>query len=312
MQEAFTAYLVDANRAHRCSSIVLSDRYRKDPSFAHTLPYVTVAEAARLLDTTPIMVKLLIRLGLLAGQSASDDGQSRRVARAAVDALRATWAHTVGITETRETLGVSKTLLLRLVERGMLRAVTGPPHGFPEWVFHRDDVAACYDRVIGLTAEAPADEAAAMVNVKCAARLLDGVGLDTVSLWMRVADGALAAYRQRGVRARFDTLLFRRADIARVRDGVDGDPTQVGSREARATLGITPQVLTRWVEHGVLTPVAVRGNASYFDRHLVETFWDRHVDVQAAARLIGEEPLHGVTLGPDGGVGRGVRGGTAP
>src|SRR5207253_1625914 len=146
-----------------------------------------IAEAARLLETTPAMIDTLLTTGRLSYriQGQVNKRQYRFVSRNEVLELRSRWNESVNRAQAAEWLGVTERMVVDLVNVGLLTAERCPAEGYPFWAFNRSALLQCIERVSKHVEWRPYQEgnsADSAVNLTGAARLLFVVGLKGVSI----------------------------------------------------------------------------------------------------------------------------------
>ncbi|HFQ94781.1 MAG TPA: helix-turn-helix domain-containing protein, partial [Anaerolineae bacterium] len=125
VQEAFDRYLVE--RFTLNPSILHTRRYQESEELRRAFPFITTAEAARLLHTTPKMIRRLVRRGELIpyrpletgdkkrdrkrGKKQAKSYQFRLVRRDEVETLRLRWQTAVPLPDVTSVLGVSKSVV---------------------------------------------------------------------------------------------------------------------------------------------------------------------------------------------------------
>ncbi len=124
VQEAFEDYLVTHYPLSR--SIIRMERYQQNQSFRDRFPYLTEAEAARLLNVDPETVHRLVEMGTLVDFERGENvrlhwhKRLRLVRRVELEALRQRWQAGISLTEVSQLLSVSEEMVIDLVNAGLL------------------------------------------------------------------------------------------------------------------------------------------------------------------------------------------------
>jgi len=223
VQEAFNQYLLA--RQAQLPGLTLIARYENDPKFASSVEHVPLDLAAELLKLPSHTVSTLAHEGWLksSGVRTHPKRSHLLIDRDHLKMVAERWRDTVPSATAARQLGVHESTLIQLVNTGFLKAVSGPGvDGCPVWMFHKDDVARCFQRVMRrtITVDGASEH---MVNLNRVVRKLLSVYGSIVGvkagLLQKVADGTLSAYivsAQPGVK-RFDSLLFVAGDIDNLR-----------------------------------------------------------------------------------------------
>jgi hypothetical protein len=124
VQEAFEDFLIDHYPLSR--AIIRMERYQQNQAFRDRFPYLTQAEAARLLKVDPETMQRLVELGTLIDFERGENQRLhwhkrlRLVRRVELEALRQRWEAGISLTEVSQLLGVSKEMVIDLVNVGLL------------------------------------------------------------------------------------------------------------------------------------------------------------------------------------------------
>ncbi len=289
VQKAFQHYFVDTYSLS--SAVTRTNVCVQNPGVAESLPQVNIAEAARLLGTTPKMIDVLVKTGILTCQDSelTDKRKYRYIHRAEVIALRNKWSDEVNLAEAAKCLGATEQMVLDLMKVGLLFAERAPAEGYPYWTFSKSVLIECLEKVskhVNNFSSRKDVERGSLMNLAEASRQLFVVGLNAAAILLCVAEGELKAYCPAEQKLRLDALRFERSDIQEYIQSVKTRNGWIGRKETAKRLGVKDITLTRWVKHGLITPVAIYGHVQYFDKKAIQAFIAEHVHCEEAAKML--------------------------
>ena len=290
VHQAFEQYFI---RTYSLSSaIARTNLCQENPEVAEQLPYVNIAEAARLLGTTPKMINTLLKTRRLTCQTPGFAGKRnyRLISRAAVLELRNRWNEVVNRAEAAEWLGVTEQMIIDLVKANLLSAEHYPEEGYSHWAFSRPALADCREKVfkyVESCSPPTADKKDTFVGLIGAARILFVVSLNAVAILRRVAEGKLRAYHIAGQKLNLGLLLFKRFDIEQYIQAIKSENGWISREALTKLLRVKDVTLTRWVREGLILPAAIYGGAQYFHQEVVEKFIADHVTTEEAVKILG-------------------------
>src|SRR5207247_8175557 len=122
-----------------------------------------------------------------------------------------------------------------------------------------------------------------------AIKKLSSVDMDVGCLLAEVAKGKLSAYHSLGQRFRLTSLLFMLTDIHACQDLRKPKGNWLSREEVIALLRVKNIIFARWMAAGRISPVAIRGQAQFFDRSSVEKFTSDYLPIEEASRIVGVE-----------------------
>ncbi len=290
VQKAFQHYFVDTYSLS--SAVTRTNVCVQNPGVAESLPQVNIAEAARLLGTTPKMIDVLIKTGSLTCQDSElpDKRKYRYIHRAEVLALRNKWSDEVNLAEAAKYLGTTEQMVLDLMKVYLLFAEHAPAEGHPYWTFSKSALIECMEKVskhINNFSSRKDVEQGSLMNLIEASRQLFVVGLNAAAILLCVAEGKLKAYCSEEQRLRLDALRFEHSDIQGYIQSVKAGNGWIGREETVKHLGVKDTTLTRWVKYGLIIPVALYAHVQYFDQKAIVAFIAEHVTSEEAAGILG-------------------------
>jgi DNA-binding transcriptional MerR regulator len=273
------------------SAVARTNLCLENTGMTEQLSGVSIAEAARLLGTTPKMIDILLRTGRLTLQSSgSTDKQTHRfINKAQVLQLRGQWNEFVNRAEAAEWLGITESMVIGLVNVGLLVAERNPGEGYPHWAFHKSALVDCMEKVLKrVESFAPdkIDEKDSFVDLTGAARLVFVVGLNAASILSFVTEGKLLTYLRVDRDPKLTSLLFDRSDLQQCIESIKSENGWISRKDAAKLLKVKDITLTRWVKFGLISPAAIYGGAQYFDRKAVDKFIAEYVTTEEAAKLL--------------------------
>lgn len=289
VHRAFEHYFI---RTYALSSAVArSNLCQERPDVMEQFPLVNVAEAARLLKTTPTMITTLLKTGRLTCQTQEpiSKRQYRFVSRSEVLELREVWDELISRTQAAKWLGVTERMVVDLVSAGLLAAERCPADGYPFWAFRPSALLQCLESVSRYV-ECRPDQVSncgdSLINLTQATRLLFVVGLNAVSILSCVAEGKLRAYGIAGQELKLGSLRFDRSDIEQYNHKIKSENDWISREELTRLLKVKDVTLTRWVKKELITPTTIVGNAQYFSKEIVEKFMRDHIATDEAAEIL--------------------------
>src|SRR5260370_3418464 len=274
------------------SAVARTNLCQENTGMTEQLSDVSIAEAARLLGVTPKMIDILLMTGRLHLQLSGSTGKQthRFVSRTEVLELRGLWKEFVNRSEAAEWLGVTQSMVIDLVNVGLLVAERNPGEGYPHWAFHKSALVDCMAKVLkGVESCTPDQigEKDSCVDLTGAARLLFVVGLNAASVLSYVAEGKLRTYFSANYDPKLTSLLFDRSDIQYCIQSLKLENRWVSREDVTKLLKVKDITLARWVKFGLISPAAVYGSAQYFDRETIDAFIADHITTEEAANLLG-------------------------
>jgi predicted site-specific integrase-resolvase len=289
LQDAMNQYLISDYSTSL--SVFQSTRYQHDPELAAQFPSISAAEAAHMLDVSAKTIQVLIDAGHLTQYTTTQSKQRRDifVRRAEVLALQQRWSEAVTLDEAAHLLGISRSVVVDMARTGLLIAERTPGvAGAAHWLFHPQSIDECLDTVLQSVQLTSAPDAIPLVK---ATQMLTPIGVNAAALLRYVADGTLRAYRLTTEPIGLSAIHFDPADIRAYLDTVKAEHGWLGRDEVTRYLGIKRTTLAKWTDTGLLSPIAVIGNVSYFDRRVVEAFWQTYATSEEAADILGIKTL---------------------
>ncbi len=286
VQDAFDEYVFEKCRASRW--VLQSHRYRAHPRLAQDFNLLGITEAAALLETSPQTIKALLETG----QLSSDKEQSSRqyFNRSEVLALREKRKDRVSIAEAAKFLGVSPPLIHDLMKAGLLISEQGVPlkaGGF----LTKAALLTCLEKIgksVHIHAECQENEKE--LPLREAAHLASSVGLNAAQVLLQVAQGQLRASHPVGSQFQLGSLQLRRSDVQGWIDGIKTANHWMGREAVMAFLRIKNETYLKWLNAGIISPVAVIGPIKYYDRRSIEQFRSAYILSEEAADLLGIQP----------------------
>lgn len=117
--------------------------------------------------------------------------------------------------------------------------------------------------------------------------MLACVGLNAAGILKRVADGKLRAHRPDRCLLELSAFVYSEADIRACAEAVREENGWVDREEIAGRMGVKVTVVAKWVNVGLLSPVATHAGAQHFDREAVDRFVAGHVFTEQAAEILG-------------------------
>lgn len=268
-------------------------RLRRNPPPLEAVPYITEAEAARLLGTTAPIIQRLVELGLLSAYTLkhTKHGSPRFkwVERQGVMQLQGRWQEALPLKEASTLLGVSDEVVVEMVQAGLLSAVRGPvADGSAAWKISQASIQTCLADLESRAVVEPKlrDDNPATLNLVQATQMLSVHGFKVVAVLQAVLEGKLAAYRA-GLLTSLAGLRFDVLDVELLLGVMRANRPFLTPSEIAERMQVAVSAVSTWVRSGLLTPDKVYREMRYFSREQVDTFIQGHVLVKEAATILG-------------------------
>ena len=200
-----------------------------------------------------------------------------------MDELCHKWSDGISLEEVSRWLGLSEPMVLNLVKADLLFAERSPEtDGSSHWVFGKQAVTECYYEVTKNlrrhTPECPA------VSLDEAAQILVVLELDKAGLLRYVAAGKPPCYLSWGAQG-LGQMTFTEGDIRALLEESKADRGWVSHKEVARQMGVKESSVSRWVESGLLPPVAACGGTYYFDEDKADEFATGHVFIDQVVEI---------------------------
>ena len=126
-------------------------------------------------------------------------------------------------------------------------------------------------------------------NVTCPpSSIVAPINGNAAMLIMAVAEGKLQAYdTQKDDHAFLNGLLFRQGEVEQLAQAIGAARGWMSLDDIARRMGVKRTVITKWVQDGLLRPIATHANAQHFSQEAVEAFAAEHVFSDEAAQLLG-------------------------
>ncbi len=288
IQNAFDNYLADHYSLSR--SIQNLGRVTRYPELVERFSFVSLNHASEMLGVSPSTIQKLISVGLLTSYPGNAEGSSIcYVKKPDLEKLRRSWSFLLNLGELAKKLGVSEDVTLDMVKAGLFSIGVARAHVFSEWKFGEIAIQKFISKVQDRTALFPVDDPIlpfAPMTLTEASRKLATAGLNAALILERVAEGKLPAYRYASRAFFCGEILFDPSDISKCSGAVKVENNWLARAEVAKRLKIKDSTLARWVKARLITPIAYRAGAQYFNRDEVEKFAADHLTSQEAAEFL--------------------------
>lgn len=286
VQDAFDDYL--RQRYLISPSLLRLRRVRDNPSFKSLLPYITEAEAGRILDCGPQTIKLLVEKEVLISYERvypdQPQPQFNLVRREEVVALRRRWHSALPLSAAAIKLGASTGTVLSLVDAGLLKAVRGPTvDGSQEWRLDEKSITNLQSRLKKCLSPSPLAEAVTLTKT---VQTLSAHGYNTTMVVQAILEGRLRAYGQNGG---LHELEFDPNDVEDLRAMLYQARSLLSRGQVAKMLGVKPRIVQSWVDRGLLerTGEGDLSNSPKFTQQQIERFRADYVFTDEAAQMLG-------------------------
>lgn len=241
---------------------------------------VGLNEAARMLGTSGVGVRRLMRAGVLPEAMSDGRGVPMLIERASVEAA-ACKAH-LDLAGAAAALGISKARIRRLVKGGLLVPVhRAAAEGNARWAFSAREMESLLEEVSRAASQVPG--ASSTVGFETAAEALRRRGVDLPAMLGLVRSGRMPAAATDDRKAGFKRLRFDARSVRALCRELEGESLTVQTAAER--MGLKWQVVANLVAKGLLRPESGRIAAAEADRFTAE-----HVTGGQLARERGTSP----------------------
>ena len=273
IQDAFAAFRTARMRFIRKES---EQDAPLDPAFA----YANLKETAQILQIPNSAVQRLGQIGLIQKVAYSFDGY---FLRKDVRAMKSCWNQLLSLDEAAEWLGVSSEMVLSLAKEKTLKAEPNVMKNEKVGAFFsRNAVARLLERMNLRIRNF--DFLEEMIPWTEAAQQLACVHLSGVRLMKRVLSDRLRAWHAASQQDDWGIgeISFLQKDIDAIFSEIARSRSWLSADIVSNSLGIEPEVFLIWVERGLIKPVIVYNQKSYFKTREFENFSTKYIfDYQA-------------------------------
>jgi hypothetical protein len=191
-------------------------------------------------------------------------------------AIQQNWKAGWSLSEACCWLGLDLVEGAQLVERGVLKLVSGLPEDGPDtWGLSRQSVEDFFEKVtnkLDVFLGHPRD----LANLNETVDVTSPFGINRAALLQGVADGLLPAYKRRPEQERLGLLCFLDDMVSILPDMLYAQRGWVAGHKFAHEKGLSPRVVVvDWVDAGLIEPEAVFGVTAYFVRQRLEHLADR-------------------------------------
>jgi predicted site-specific integrase-resolvase len=273
-------------------SAVKSRRYQADRSLLlDRWIYVTMKDAAHELGVSYTTLDRLISMGYLdAVEQGNAADRYRLLPRSEVNALCQKWNTGLSLGEVATSLGISEEIVVDLHEIGLLEAWRGPfVDDSAKWLFNPKTVAGMQSD-IGNRATALVNGTGClvdMVGLTKASQMLTAIGLSAAGIINLVLQGKIQAYYLAVPTFALRNLYFEPGSLRTLIANVRDENRWITRTEVAKRLHVKDQTLSRWVQSGLLTPIAIHASAEYFDVRAVDAFANDYISSVEVMRILG-------------------------
>lgn len=288
VREAIEQYLIENQISLGSSTLFTSPKKRaKLPTDPR---YVSLSEGAVLLKIARERVQLLISAGhLTAYKSGRGDFSITLLEREDILRIREEWDNTINLRKAGDWLGISKEMVVSLVQSGLLIARRDQTEGYA-WKFSISSITECLERFAAVIQDYTLKEGAKdedMMSFDQAFAALVVIGLDKASILQKVAENKLCAYLPMNQKLILGNLLFVRTNIYTYRETVKAEQGWVERNDIARLLQIGPSTVTKIISSGLISRVAACGSKYYFNRDDIEKYKADCITSIEAAKILG-------------------------
>lgn len=259
----------------------------KRPELSRRFKYMTVERAADELHVNENIIYRLIRAGKLTSLD-SKASLPVWVSRRDVALIFDSWRQCLSPDRAGRALGIPPEAVIDLARMGFFITERGPiaADGSEDWLFNWQSAIDFMDNeTFNLPVMNEFDQY--RLDLISASQYMEGFGVTVASLIAGVVTGTLRAFREDEFDERFDQWIFLGDDLDQLAQMIIEENQWVGQAEIINSLKISPVTVKRWLERGLLEPVARCNNYPFFGRKQMEEFMREYVFREEAIRILG-------------------------
>lgn len=287
VQNAFDHYLV-ANYP-LTESLFSSHRYWTTPQLAGRLPCMPSDEATERLQVTPHILNRLLSLMFLANYQGAIVRHSRQkpnfICRSEVLALQQRWQVGLPQEDVVRLLGVPISILLDLMDAGMLTATSNPNGKCDNLIFSQRPVMKLLESLIYGARSIREIEPYARPFGELA-QILPRFGYRAAVVMELAKEHLIRFGWERQTGPQFGTMWVSTDDLDFRLEMVSGDRPFLSRLQVAQQMCIPIAVLMEWAQHGLIPFVREKGLGWQFSRTDVAAFTSRYLVIQEAAFLL--------------------------
>jgi hypothetical protein len=185
-------------------------------------------------------------------------------------AVQSKWRSGWSISEASSWLGISKLDVVRLAKRNILALLDGAEKNDPAlWVFSRKTVEDFFEKVTNRL-ELFSGDAYHLCRLWELDHYLLSVGIDCALLLQQVADGLLPAYKREPEIRSLENIYFLDEEVDALPDRLYARQGLVAERVFAREKDISPRLIWKWVQDGLIKPKLNFRYVQYFERSALE------------------------------------------
>lgn len=265
LQSAFEHYITDNYWLN--SSVARTKFGKQRPEIAQRIEFITISEAAELLNIPHKTIELLLSSGQLTSCTL-ESGKERLLRKKELLYLHNVWYDHITLNSAAVLLGLSEQIVVELIEVGLL-----PIRYSMQERLTRAAVIECLEKIAKHIKYRPIDEAVkehSLLDLESVVQSLFSTRLSVVTVFLQIALGNLEAYQTNNQPLRLGELLFESSEIEKLIEAVKAHELLLSRDEAAKLLGIEEVILVKWVKEHHITPFSVQENVHYFTRSSVD------------------------------------------
>ncbi len=286
IQIAFHKYFME-NYA-MLTNVNLSTYYSRNREIVDGYEYLNIKQAAKSLGCSSRYIKHMTITGVIKLHEISDSSQ-KWILRQDINEIKIKWERSITLKQINDEFGINYQMIRSLVDIGMINRLRGPEiDGSSKAVFDKLEVESLVNGIRKNTYLVSSQDG--LFNIKGSIHLLGALHMNVPKLFHAVSIGSLKACYLGTDRLDEKFLLsnirFRRSDITQYIAKVIQEEGWVRIKEAYPILRIRLNLFRRWVNAGLITPVAVLASTMYFDKNELEAFAQNHLFSAEVAELL--------------------------
>ncbi|MCA9921454.1 MAG: TniQ family protein [Anaerolineales bacterium] len=255
--------------------------FQTNPLSTDGFKWMLVQEAAEHLNVTERTIKHLLRQGLITVREDTANTRYKLLRAKDIFALKHRWFNAVPLADAALWLGVSKDVVLGLVELNLVHAVRGPVvDKSPNWKISRQSL----ERLLEYVRSATRSHLTSGLHLTEAAQMLSPYRISAAKIIKLVLKGQFRG-RCRETDA-LDKLLLSKRDLKNYLNALKNVSPMVSRGQVAKQMRVKPEVIDLWATQKLLTPVQGSKQGTFFHREDVDAFVSSYINSKQASKLL--------------------------
>jgi hypothetical protein len=252
-------------------SHTLIDRFKDAPWFPERSGLWTKEQAAQVLGISERMRDVFLPQDPL-GRCMAPESRARFpiFSRDKVLAVKKQWEEGLPLGDAAWWLGLERTDVIKLVERGELSLIRGQQDEDPgDWILEKQSLVAFFEAIDGQL-KLYQDDPRELICLFEAFHLTSWEGVGKLALLKGIADGVLPGYKQEPSLRCLARVHFLRSTVTQLPKLIYAQRGWISGYAFALQKGLSLYTIDEWMKLGLLEPVATFNYRHYFDVQSIE------------------------------------------